>query len=80
VVKVTSNKGEILDLIPLSPLLKSGRKEVLLYGLQIVKIDEIGIYMEVIVAEEKTNIPKEYRIVRIVKKPRWKVWWERFKR
>lgn len=81
VIKVVSNRGEILNLIPLLPLLKARKGEVAIHGLQIVKIDEMGIYMEVIIAEENAKlIPKEYRIIRIVKKQRWKVWFERLRR
>ena len=55
----------------LSSVLRPRRGENLEYG-QLVKVDEKGIFLEV----EKVNEPREYRIVRIVKKRRWQVWWE----
>jgi len=38
----------------------------------LVKVDDKGIYWEV----GKVNEPREYRIVRIVKKRRWQIWWD----
>jgi len=71
VLVVLSQRGKVLDRIVLSSVLRPRRGENLEYG-QLVKVDEKGIYLEV----EKVNEPREYRIVRIVKKRRWQVWWE----
>lgn len=73
-LKVVSTQGRILDTIPLPWLIKSREGEELRYD-ELVKVDETGIYLEV----ERVSEPREYRIVRIVKKPRWKVWWKRLK-
>ena len=64
-VLIFSPKGEILEAIPLSHVIRPKRGEKLEYG-ELVKVDDKGIYWEV----EKVNEPKEYRIVRIVKKRR----------
>ena len=54
-----------MEAIPLSHVIRPKRGEKLEYG-ELVKVDDKGIYWEV----EKVNEPKEYRIVRIVKKRR----------
>lgn len=71
-ILIFSPKGKLLDVIPLFVVVRPRKGEKLRYG-QLVKVDETGIYLEV----ERVSEPREYRIVRIVKKPRWKVWWER---
>jgi hypothetical protein len=59
------------EVIPLPRVIHSVSGEKLKYG-DLVKVDDRGIYLEV----EKVNEPREYRIVRIVKKRQWQVWWE----
>lgn len=71
IVRIFSPRGELRDVIRLSQVIRPRRGEKWEYG-QLVKVDERGIYWEV----EKVNEPREYRIVRITKKPRWQVWWE----
>lgn len=71
-VKVFSPDGRLLESVALPLVIKPRKGEKLEYG-QLIKVDETGIYLEV----ERVSEPREYRIVRIVKKPRWKVWWER---
>ncbi len=71
-ILVFSPKGKPLDVISLPAVIRPKNGEKLEYG-QLVKVDETGIYLEV----AKVNEPREYRIVKIVKKPRWKVWWEK---
>ncbi|MDW8026642.1 MAG: hypothetical protein RMK18_12375, partial [Armatimonadota bacterium] len=90
-IKIFSSDGGILDVIPITFLIKQPGDEIEKvpmfkdeeiryfwkrshYG-QIVKIDETGIYLEVVFGS--WHEPREYRIVRIEKKQRWKVWWER---
>ncbi len=69
---IVSPEGQLLETISVRAAVRPDREEKLEYG-QLVKVDKTGIYLEVL----KYNEPKEYRIVRIVKKPRWKVWWEK---
>jgi hypothetical protein len=66
---VISPKGKILDIICVPEIVPPARGEKLEYG-QLVKVDKTAIYLEV----ERVNEPREYRIVRIGKKPRWQVW------
>lgn len=75
VLFIISPRGEILDSIVLDNIVQPAKGERIEIG-QLIKADETGIYLEV----EKIDEPREYRIVRIVKKPRWKVWWERLKK
>ena len=70
-IQVFSSEGRLLDTIILPSIIRPKRGEELKYG-QLIKADEKGIYLEV----EKVNEPREYRIVRIVKKRRWQVWWD----
>lgn len=74
---IFSSNGKQLDVAHLPSIIQPRKGEQLEYG-QLVKADKTGIYLEVLSVSE--GKPKEYRIVRILKKPRWKVWWERFKR
>ncbi|MDW8026738.1 MAG: hypothetical protein RMK18_12900, partial [Armatimonadota bacterium] len=97
--EIFSSSGGILDMIPITLLIKQPGDKIKVekvnplrddgimyfweqtrYG-QIVKIDERGIYLEVLFGSgwdaSSLRKPREYWIVRIVKKPRWKVWWER---
>lgn len=67
-----SPEGEIMDKIILPFVIRPTRGEKLEYG-QLIKADETGIYLEV----ERLSEPREYRIVKIVKKKRWQVWWEK---
>ncbi|MCS7192855.1 MAG: hypothetical protein NZ937_07740 [Armatimonadetes bacterium] len=99
VIEIFSSSGGILDMIPITLLIKQPGDKIKVekvnplrddgimyfweqtrYG-QIVKIDERGIYLEVLFGSgwdaSSLRKPREYWIVRIVKKPRWKVWWER---
>ena len=79
-ILIFSPDGKLLDVVPLytiNTIIRPKRGEKLRYG-QLVKVDETGIYLEVVrVNETKEWFVREYRIVKIVKKPRWKVWWER---
>ncbi|MFA0756139.1 MAG: hypothetical protein YPKNTGVA_001655 [Candidatus Fervidibacter sp.] len=70
-VWIFSPRGELREVIRLRQVIRPRKGEKLEYG-QLVKVDDKGIYWEV----EKVNEPREYRIVRIVKKRRWQVWWE----
>jgi hypothetical protein len=69
VIRVFSPRGELKEVIYLWQIIRPQRGEKLKYG-QLVKVDEKGIYWEV----GKVNEPREYRIVRLVKKRRWQVW------
>ena len=71
-ILIFSPKGKLLDVVPLFAVIRPKEGEKLEYG-QLVKVDETGIYLEV----ERVSEPREYRIVKIVKKPRWRVWWEK---
>lgn len=75
VLLVLSQKGKVLDRIVLQLLIRPVKGENLDYG-QLVKVDEKGIYVEV---WRKRQNEREYRIIRIVKKKRWQVWWEAFR-
>ena len=70
-VWIFSPSGELREVIRLRHVIRPRKGEKLEYG-QLVKVDDKGIYWEV----KKVNEPREYRIVRIVKKKRWQVWWE----
>lgn len=72
--RVFSPDGKLLEEIALSTVIGRRREERLSVG-QLVKVDRAGIYVEI----EKVNEPREYRIVKIVKKRRWQVWWEKLK-
>jgi len=72
VLLVLSREGKLAGKIVVPLVIRPKRGEKLEYG-QLVKVDETGIYLEV----ERVSEPREYRIVKIVKKPRWKVWWEK---
>lgn len=72
VLQILSTNGKILDTIIIPAVIRPARGEELKYG-QLVKADETGIYLEV----ERVSEPKEYRIVKIVKKRRLQVWLER---
>lgn len=71
-ITIFSSKGRVLETIPPPAVIVPAKGEELQYG-HLVKADRTGIYLEV----ERVNEPREYRIVRIVKKRRWQVWWER---
>jgi hypothetical protein len=73
-LRIFSPRGELKEVIRLRQVIRPRKGEKLEYG-QLVKVDDKGIYWEV----EKVNDPREYRIVRIVKKRRWQVWWEAFR-
>lgn len=76
-ILIFSPKGKILDVVPLFSIIRPRTGGKLKYG-QLVKVDETGIYLEVVrVSEGREWWVEEYHIVRIVRKPRWKVWWER---
>ncbi|MEZ8218365.1 hypothetical protein B0813_001902 [Candidatus Fervidibacteria bacterium JGI MDM2 SSWTFF-3-K9] len=70
-VRIFSPRGELKEVIRLWHVIRPKRGEKLEYG-ALVKVDDKGIYWEV----GKVNEPREYRIVRIVKKRRWQVWWD----
>ncbi len=70
-IQVFSSEGVLLDTIILPSIIRPKRGEKLVYG-QLIKSDKKGIYLEV----ERISKPREYRIVRLVKKRRWQVWWE----
>lgn len=70
---IFSQKGKLLAVISFPSIIRPKKGEKLEYG-QLVKVDKTGIYLEV----ERVSEPREYRIVRIVKKRRWQVWWEWF--
>ncbi len=72
-IQVFSSEGMLLDTIILPSIIRPKRGEKLVYG-QLIKSDRKGIYLEV----ERISEPREYRIVRIVKRKRWQVWWEKF--
>lgn len=72
VIKIISLEGKILDIIILPIIIKKQRGERLEYG-QIIKVNNKGIYLEV----ERISEPREYRIVCIMKRHRWQVWWEK---
>jgi hypothetical protein len=69
VIRIFSPRGELKEVIYLWQIIRPQRGEKLKYG-QLVKVDDKGIYWEV----GKVNEPREYRIVRLVKKRRWQVW------
>lgn len=76
-ILIFSPMGKLLGVVHLTSVIQPKRGEKLEYG-QLIKADKRGIYLEVLSVSE--GKPKEYRIIRIVKKSRWKVWWERLKR
>lgn len=82
-IRIFSPEGELLEVIVLPALPRPSSKEKFKYG-QLIKINAQGIYMEVVrINKEKEyylNEVKEYHIVRIVKKKRWQVWWEKLTR
>ncbi len=73
-IQIFSPEGKLLDTIFLPAVVREKTQEKLVYG-QLIKVDETGIYLEV----ERVSDPREYRIVKIVKKRRWQVWWERIR-
>lgn len=79
-IRIFSPEGELLEVIVLPALPRPSSKEKFKYG-QLIKVNAKGIYMEVVqVNKEKEYEVKEYHIVRIVKKKRWQVWWEKLTR
>jgi len=72
---IFASEGRLLDVIPLLTIIQTNENDKLICG-QLVKVDKTGIYLEVAKVNRLRQYElKEYQIVKIVKKPRWKIWW-----